>query len=57
MHRLDEAVTIACNSFNDEGITHEMFAEAKVFRLGEIIENLCKKVAELEFQVQPSTPP
>ena len=56
-HRLDAAVTLACNNFTNEGITHEMFAEVKVFRLRKIAENLCKKVAELESQVTPSTPP
>ena len=33
-----------------------MVVEAKVFRLGEIEEDLCKKVVELEAQVTPSTP-
>ena len=36
---------------------HEVFVEYKYFRLGEIAENLCKRVAELELQVKPNTPP
>ena len=34
-----------------------MFAESKVFQLGNIAENLCKKVTKLKVQVTPSTPP
>ena len=34
-----------------------MFLEAKVIRLGEITEDLWKKVAELEVQIRPITPP
>ena len=34
----------------------EMFLEDKVIWLGEIVEDLCKKVIELESQVTPSTP-
>ena len=30
-HHLDAPVILACNNFTNEGITHEMFAEAKVF--------------------------
>jgi len=44
-HRLDMAVTPACGNFIDEGITPEMFSKDKVFRLGEVPENLCKRVA------------
>ena len=46
-NRLNKVVTLAWNSFIDEGITHDMFAESKVFHLGEIAENLRKKVTEL----------
>ena len=34
-----------------------MFAEAKVIRLGEIEQDLHKKVTDLEAQVKPTTPP
>ena len=34
-----------------------MFVEYKVFWLGEIAENLRKRVADLELQVKSSTPP
>ena len=57
MNRLDNVVTLVCSNFADEGITDEMFAYAKVIRLGEIVEDLRKKVVELEAQVRPSTPP
>ena len=33
-----------------------MFAEAKIFQLGEIEYNIHKKVTDLEAQVTPSTP-
>ena len=56
-HRLDVAVTLACSSFVNEGITAEMFSEAKVFRLGEVAENPCKRVVELESKLKPNTPP
>ena len=36
---------------------HEMSVEVKVFQLGDIAKNLCKKVAELEVQMTPNTPP
>ena len=49
-------VALACNNFIDEGITHDMVAEDKVFCLGEIEEDLRKMVTELEAQVTPSTP-
>ena len=49
-------VTLACNNFTDEGIIHNMFAEAKVFQLDEITKNLFKKFMELESQVTPNTP-
>ena len=54
--RLDETITLACSNFANEGIKNEMFAESKVRRLGEIIEDLRKKVAELETQVRPNIP-
>ena len=57
MHQLDAFVTLACNSFTDEVITHEMFAKSKVFQLEKIAKNLHKKFAELELQVKPSTHP
>ena len=44
-HWLDATVTLTCNNFTDEGITPELFVEANVFWLGEIVENLRKKVA------------
>ena len=57
MNWLDASVTLACNNFTKESITNEIFAEDKLFQLGEIPENLHKKVAELESHVTPSTPP
>ena len=30
--------------FVDEGITEEIFSEAKVFQLGEVAEKICKRV-------------
>ena len=33
-----------------------MCSKSKLFRLGEIAENFCKKVIELEAQVKQSTP-
>ena len=33
-----------------------MFAKTKVFRVGEVTENLCKQVTELESKMMPSTP-
>ena len=56
MHRLDTTVTLSWKNFTDEFITQEIFAESKVFQIGDIVENLRKKVAELELQVTPSTP-
>ena len=47
-HQIDAAITLACNNFTDEGITNDMFEESKVFRLGEITENLLKKFVDLE---------
>ena len=57
MHRLDATITLYCNNFTNEGITNEMFLESKVFRISEIVENLCNKVTKLESQVTPNTPP
>ena len=57
MHWIDTTITLDCNNFTKEAINHEMFVEAKVFRLGEIAKDLCKNVTELEAQVTPSTPP
>ena len=57
MHKLENDVTLACKNFTDEGITKGMFAEAKVIRLGEIVEGLHKKVAKLEAHVKPNTLP
>ena len=34
-----------------------MISEAKYFRLGEIAENLHKRVVELESKMTPNTPP
>ena len=56
MHRLDNDVTLACSNFADEGITDEIFVEAKVIRLGEIEGHLRKRVVELETQVRPNIP-
>ena len=47
-HILDNVVALACTKFVDAGIIGEIFTEAKVIQLGEIIEDLYKKVAELE---------
>ena len=55
-NRLDIVITLGCNNFTDEGITHEMYVESKLFQLGEIVENFCTKVVELETQVTHSTP-
>ena len=35
-HQLDITITLACNSFVDEGIAHKKFSKAKVFRICEI---------------------
>ena len=55
-NRCDNVVSLSCSQFSDEGITQEMFSEAKVIRIGDIMEDLRKRVAELEAQVKPSTP-
>ena len=52
---LENFVRLACSNFADEGIIDEMFAEAKVIRLGKIEEDIRKNVTELESQVIPST--
>ena len=57
MHRLENVVALACTKFADEGIMEEKFPEAKVIRIGEIVDELRKKVANLEVQLKPSTPP
>ena len=41
-------VTLDCKNLTSEGMTHEMVVEANVFLLGEIIEDLHKKVVDLE---------
>ena len=56
-HRLDNDVSLTCTNFANEGITKEMFPKSKVIQLGEIAEDLRKKVVELEMQLKPSTPP
>ena len=56
MHQLNNVVTLACNNFLVEGITNEMFSEAKVIRLRKITEDLCENFVELEAQVTPNTP-
>ena len=56
MHRLDNALALACKNFVDEGIMEEMFLETKVIQLGEIVEELLQKVKKLEAHVKPSTP-
>ena len=55
-NRLDILIRRARNNFTNEGIMHEMYAESKLFQIGEIAENFCKKAIELEAQVKPSTP-
>ena len=57
MHQFYAIVTLACTRFTDEGIMHDMFTETKVFRVGEIAEKLCKKVADFEVKVIPITLP
>ena len=39
---MDEAVTLTCNNFVDEGITPEMFFEENIFQLAKVDDNLCK---------------
>ena len=38
-------------------MTREIFVEAKVFQIGDIVENLRKKSVDLELHVTCSTPP
>ena len=57
MQRLEAVATLTCRSFTDEGITLEMFVEANVFKLGEVGENLCKKVTELKSKMTHDTHP
>ena len=48
MHRLDNVVALACTNVFDEEITADMFPESKIIQIGDIVEDLCKKVIELE---------
>ena len=54
---MEASVTLTCSNFIDEGTTIQIFIEAKKFRLGEVAENQCKQVTELESKMMPSTPP
>ena len=54
---MDVTVTLACSSFTEEGITTEILLEAKFLQDGEIVEDLCKRVTELESKLTLSTPP
>ena len=42
--RISEAVTLACSSFEEEGITLEMAMDAKITQLAELVTNLKKKL-------------
>ena len=57
MQRNDKVVAIACRNFAEEGIKQEIFLEAKVIQLGEIAEDLRKKVTKLEVHIRARTPP
>ena len=46
-HRLDKAVALSYINFAQEGIIEEMGLEYKVTRLGEIVEDIRKKVPDI----------
>ena len=47
-HRIDKTIALTCTKFVEEGIREEMRSKSKVGRLGEIAEDLRKKVTYLE---------
>ena len=45
---------LTCSNFIDEGIIDETFSKDKKFQLGEVDDNLQKRVIELEIKMTPN---